>query len=340
MKLRVALVGLGDQWEYRHRPALNALADRYEVRAVYSEIAVRAEQVALRFGVKPATGFRELAQRPDIDAALILSRGWHGALPVLAFCEAGKSIYSAAELELDPLHATELKRRVDQSGVAFMAELHRRQAPATLRLKELIATRLGPPSLIFCHTRFEGDTQRNISPRRNVPTRTSTREMIELVDWCRFVVGNEPASVVGVKHMQNEHAAANDYRMLSLDFSTAAATGIGPLAHVSFGTYLPQCWPEAATFRRPPQMQICCQRGVAFVDLPNTLVWFDEGGQHTESLDSERPIGERLLMQFYRAVTSLVRRSSDLDDAYRSLKIVLAGDQSIRERRTILLKDD
>ena len=42
------------------------------------------------------------------------------------------------------------------------------------------------------------------------------------------------------------------------------------------------------------------QRGIAFVDLPATLVWFDEAGRHQESLDSERPVGEQLLTHFYR----------------------------------------
>ena len=32
MKLRVGIVGLGEQWETRHLPALRALADRFEVR--------------------------------------------------------------------------------------------------------------------------------------------------------------------------------------------------------------------------------------------------------------------------------------------------------------------
>ena len=33
MKLKVGLIGLGDQWESRHRPALLALADRFDVKA-------------------------------------------------------------------------------------------------------------------------------------------------------------------------------------------------------------------------------------------------------------------------------------------------------------------
>ena len=46
MKLRVGIVGLGDAWESRHRPALRALSDRIEVRAVCCEVAHRAELAA------------------------------------------------------------------------------------------------------------------------------------------------------------------------------------------------------------------------------------------------------------------------------------------------------
>ena len=46
-----------------------------------------------------------------------------------------------------------------------------------------------------------------------------------------------------------------------------------------------------------------------------------------ESLDRERPVGEGLLMQFYRAVTSLVLKTNDLEDAYRALSIVLASNE-------------
>ena len=57
-----------------------------------------------------------------------------------------------------------------------------------------------------------------------------------------------------------------------------------------------------------------------------------------ESLDSERPIGERMLMQFYRAVTSLVRRTNDLEDAYRALSTVLAAHESFDTGRRVYIK--
>lgn len=200
MKLRVGVVGLGSAWQSRHRAALLALSDRYDVRAICSEVAVRAEQVAAEFGASAVDGFRALSARRDVDAVLILSPEWYGPLPILAACEAGKSVYCAAALDMAPQMASEIKRRVEQSGVAFMAELPRRHAPATLRLKELIATVLGEPRLVFCHVRRATPCNEVLAVRQRCPT--TVRDMLELVDWCRYVVGIEPTSVAGVAQLR------------------------------------------------------------------------------------------------------------------------------------------
>ncbi len=336
MKIRVGVVGLGDAWESRHRPALLALSDRFELRAVYDPVAHLAEQAAREFRAVTVDGFRALARRDDIDAVLMLSSDWFGALPILAACQYGKAIYCAATLDIEPEDARRILQRIDESGVAFMAEFPRRTMPATLRLKELIATRLGQPRLVFCHARKrpESFVRRNgqYVPRVHPE---GVRELMELVDWCRYVVGSEPTSVLGIQH-QAEGGSA-DYQMISLDFSQDEP-GTGALAHISFSSYISARWPDAIGFRAPAGLQICCQNGMAFVDLPLTIVWFDEAGQHLESLENERPIGERLLTQFYRAVTSLVRRTTDMQDAYSALMIVQRARQSFREQRRIFLK--
>jgi predicted dehydrogenase len=97
-------------------------------------------------------------------------------------------------------------------------------------------------------------------------------------------------------------------------------------------------WPEAIHFRPPASLQVCCERGVAFIDFPATLIWFDEAGQHRESLERERPVGEQLLTHFHRAVTSLVRKTADLEDAYRALQIVLAARQSWSENKRVAIE--
>ncbi len=334
MKLRVGLVGLGNTWQNRHRAALFALGDRFDVRAVCAEVAARAEQVAEEFGATAVDGFRALTARADVDAVLVLAPEWYGPLPILAACEAGKAVYCAAALDIEPTRANEIKRRVEDSGVAFMAEFPRRHAPATLRLKELIATTLGEPRLVFCHERQKLlETNDGARGARHCPP--SVRNMLELVDWCRYVVGCEPSSVVGAAHQQR--ADLVDYQTMSIDFSPAGSVGVGPLAQVSCSRYLCAAWHEAVSFRPPAELQVCCERGVAFIDLPSTLVWFDDAGRHLESLGDERPVGEQMLMQFHRAVTSLVRKTSNLEDAYRALGTVLAAqDSSLSGQRVVL----
>jgi predicted dehydrogenase len=330
MKLRVGIVGLGQAWESRHGPALRALADRFDVRAFCDPVAHRAAEIASRWPARTCDGFRALASSADIDAVLLLSARWFGALPIFAACDAGKAIYCSAALDLDTTAAAEVRRRVRDAGVAFMAEFPCRLAPATLRLKELMATRLGLPRLLFCNRRSTTS-----KPENGRSSYTSDmRQLIEMVDWCRDIVGGEATSVVGAAHTSatlgcaDRHESSPDYLVMAIDFSPPGEVGTGPVAQIACGSYVAPKWHEAAAFRRPADLQVVCQHGIAFLDLPHTLVWFDEAGQHSEVLDHDRPVGEQLFLHFHRHVNSLVLKTSSLDDAYRALAIVNKAQES------------
>lgn len=316
MKLRVGLVGLGSSWESRHRVALHALRDRFEVRAICTPVAHLASVAVKEFRAAPVHGFRALAERDDVDAILLLAADWYGPLPILAACDTGKAVYCGDLMELSPAGTDKLKRRLDESGIAFVAEFPCRHAPATLRLKELIATDLGQPQLMFCHQRRPPQS----SGGRSCPA--SIRDLAEAVDWCRYIAGCEPTSVVGLTHLASIPEDQSDYQMMTLDFSDAQKPGSGTVAQISCGRYIPADWREAVSFRPPAAVQVVCQRGIAFIDLPSTLIWFDSAGRHMESLESERSVGEQLLLGFYRAVTSLVRSTSSLNDAFQAQHIV------------------
>jgi len=334
VKLRVGIVGLGEQWETRHLPALRALADRFEVRGISEQVAHRAKRAADQLGAAAVDGFRSLVARDDIDAVLCLAEQWYGTTPILAACDHGKAVYSAVSLPTDPADAAALRNRVEEAGIAFMAELPRRHAPATVRLKELIATRLGTPRILFSHRRRPHAVGRAAA---EADAAGDDRELLELVDWCRYVAGVEPTSVVAVRHAGATDGGGDDYTMMSLDFSTTGRPGDGILAQISCGSYIPGRWEEAISFRPPAALQAACDQGIAFVDLPASLVWFDPAGRHQESLESERPVGEQMLVQFHRRVTSLVRSMSGIDDALQALRIVEAGKTSQAEGRRVSL---
>jgi predicted dehydrogenase len=381
VKLRVGLIGLGDQWQTMHRPALRMLNERFDVRAIYCSVAKLAENAVAEFQADPVDGYRSMVARDDIDAVLVLEQTWLKHLPAQAACDHGKAIYWAGGLDFDPILDAGFKQGVEESGIAFMASFPRRFAPATLRLKELIATHLGPPRLLFCHKRLSileqqsrlsrrgdaGDAARNRhaevnreKTRGTEPAEAQTtmrNELIELIDWCSYVVGGRVESVMSANCYPT---SLWDYRALSLRFQSAAqtppvrlgeaaqqwetasvsvpkATESAATAQISCGNYIPAKWQEAIGFRPPAGMQVCCQNGVAFIDLPGTLVWFDDAGRHQESLESESPVGEKMLGQFHRAVTSLVRNLSGLEDAFRAAAILQAAESSSENGQRIMM---
>jgi predicted dehydrogenase len=321
MKIRVGVVGIGPLWESRHLPALRALSDRFEVAALCDPVQHRAAQAAKQLNAGVHDGFRALTARSDIDAVLLLSAQWFGPLPIYAACEAGKAIYCAAALELKDDEAAILRDRVREAGVAFMAEFPCRLSPATLRLKELIATRLGTPRILFCNRRRTSEAAGEAGTKCEL-------DMVELIDWCRYVVDAEPSSVVAIQHGSPADDTCADYFSLSLDFADASDAGRGAMAMIACGQYVPSACHESLNYRRPADLKVVCDRGIAFVDLPNTVAWFDNAGQHLETLDHERPVGEQLLMHFHRAVESLVLKTASLDDAHRALSIASKARQS------------
>ena len=325
MKLRIGLIGLGDDWQTRHRPALQILHERFDVRAVYTAVSKLGETCAREFQADLMDGYRATVNRHDIDAVMVLQRSWHGWLPMMAAAEAGKAIYWAGEINLDPQKDEQVRSTIERSGVAFMAEFPKRLAPATLRLRELMATQLGPPELIFCHRRAQCTNEPPRTPTLDdIPFSNDRSDFIDMIDWCRYVVNREPCSVTS---SARETTSANHYRSISLNFPPNAK-GPGVTAQISCGDYIRQSWHEAIAFQTPSAMQICCKNGIAFIDLPSNLVWFDDAGRHLESLETEVPVGEQLLRQFHRTVTSLVRNMSDLNDVYRAAEIYTAAIES------------
>lgn len=337
MKLRVGLIGLGDQWQSRHRPALLAMSERYDVRAICCEIANLSKQVARDFGAAPMDGFRAMIEREDIDAVLALSPDWVGPIPLVAACEAGKAVFSGAAMDITADQIEEVRSRIVNSGVAFMAELPRRYSPATIRLKELIATRLGPPRMMFCHERMSAEEQSS-RLRRGKYCPLSWRRLMEQADWCCDLVGQNPLTVTSEIHEQHTDNRDVFYQMMNLKFPHEGEQTT--MAQISIGHYVPSRWKDALTFRRPANLQVCCENGMAFIDLPHSLTWFDDAGPHTESLESDRPVGEQMLDQFYRCVTSLLHRPNGLEDAYRAITIVSSANDSANTGQRVDLQFD
>ncbi len=335
MRLRIGVVGQGRDWQGRYLPALRGMRERFQVVGVYNSVHALAENCAREFDAIPYVSYREMMENPSLDAVLVLEDDWYQLMPLLAACDYGKAVFCGAEIDLTSATAAEIKERIRSAGIAFMTELGRRFAPATLRLKELIATRLGPPRLLFCHRRLacENKTSRDVRPLEA----RSQRELVELIDWCNYIVDSSPTWVQAIRHVSPECTATADYQVFSLGYGEPEQDSKAILAQISCGAYIPEAWHEAINYRPPAAIQVCCEKGVAFVDLPSTLVWFDGAGRHQETLDTEMSIGQQMFSQFHRAVTSLVCNSSDLDDACAALEILDTAKKSMGAKARVSL---
>ena len=164
----------------------------------------------------------------------------------------------------------------------------------------------------------------------------SDRELMELIDWCKYIVGEPPDWIQAIRHLSRPNPNAADYQILSLGFGDPETDSNAILAQISCGSYMPSVWQEAIAFRPPAAVQVCCEKGLAFLDLPSTLVWFDDAGRHQETLDTELPIGQQMLIQFHRAVTSKTSLISDLEETNEAIRILeqarLSSTQQARVR--------
>lgn len=325
---------MGATWEQRHKPALVALADRFEVRAVYDQVAHRAGHVAEELGCDVADGFTTLVERRDIDAVYLLTPQWFRLQPIWACCRVGKAVYCEKGLELEIERTEELARLIKESGITCMVEFAERLWPVTVRLKELLASRLGPAVMVFCDLRGLNRDHPNpyTSTVDDGPAGSFLEVGIQMADWCAYVLGRKATTVQAFGGHYVAPGSVEDFELMLAEF------GEGAMAQITLGRYLSARWPAAARYRRSAPLQVVAERGVAMLEPPHELAWFDVEGPHEERLESERPVGEMLAEMFYRGVAEKRGKFPTIDDNYRAARLVLEARRSHAEGRRLAVE--
>jgi predicted dehydrogenase len=300
VRLRVGVVGLGRLWEARHKPALAKMQDRFTVVAVYDQVARRAEIEAAQLCCDPVDGLIALIDRPDVDVVYLLTPQWFGLHPIEVACALGKPVYCALPLAGDDDELDRMDGLVRASGVPFMPEFARRFYPTSIRLRELLATVLGPPRLVIGQGRLFGfDRYGQPGPSTQIaPAPLIVDPGSYLLDWCRFVFQSEPRAVQGwggtiLPEGENQDT---DFVTYLLEFPGGGA------AQVSAGRYHRGAWGEASRFLPQPGIQVYAERGVAWLEMPDRIQWTDSDGAHEERLPLEPTVGELLNDHFHRLV--------------------------------------
>jgi predicted dehydrogenase len=321
VRLRVGVIGLGRLWEARHKPALMRLGDRFRVAAVYDQVARRAEIEANAIGCHAAAGIHALIERSDVDVIYLLSPQWFGMHALEPAVESGKPVYCALPLAAEPALIERLDGRLRDGKSFFMPEFARRHYPATIRLRELLATRLGPPRLIVGQVRLSGfDRYGQPGPSTQIaPAPLLLDPGSYVLDWTRYVFQSEPMSLQGSGNVMipGPTAGEHDVEALAIEFPG------GGLAQWTIARYHRGAWGEAARFLPTPGIQVFAERGAAWLEMPDRIVWTDSEGQHEERLSLEPTIGETLNAHFHRAIRGQQPFAPAWPDAVTAARLVL-----------------
>lgn len=332
--INLGLVGLGPVWESRYRPVLEKLRHRVRVRAVYDVIASRSEQVAFEFGAVPYQGVLTLLSQPDLRGILVLDTSWHGNSLLHFVRKTKKPAYIAGSLGEDWDELTELGSLVESEGLLVMPEFSRRFTPATCRLRELIATHLGPARHI---------TIRAVPPAADSPDAVpgqaaGTDFLVGILDWCRYVVRSSAVQLEATPLHAEAHP--DGPRSIAIEFAGARDPERRPTVRLELHNAPVTCDKEGETVSGVCFV-ITCERGEAVIEGPAQIRWTPAGGEgKTESLTADRTEVEVMIDHFCRRLAGGLIPVADISDVCRCLRLVHAAKESHAKRSPVRLNGD
>jgi predicted dehydrogenase len=322
--IKAGIIGLGPVWETRYCPALEALSSKVKVAAIYDGVEERAKVAAKRFDAMPVGGVVSLSRRADLDACLILGKDWTN-LPALKFlCEARKPAYIAGSLGHEIPTVGEIHLLALSEGLTFMPEFARRYTPATVRLRELLATRMGKAERILCDARLPQATRRDY-----VPGQADYQDfLIGLFDWCLHILPGEaqdvlclpldsedwPGDSTRIRFHHRDQKASATLRIYQTEFKGDEKASLEP-GDVRF--------------------EVHCEHGVVHIDGPKNISWEVAGKTESETLESDRTDALVMLDHFFRRVVGGLIPVADLSDICRAINIFRAYEGSKVVRKTV-----
>jgi predicted dehydrogenase len=142
-KIGVGIIGaspLNPGWAVRaHIPAIKALSDDYELRAVSTSRKESAEAAEKEFGVPAFDNYQDLVNHPDVDlVAVTVKVPYHHEL-ISAALDAGKMVFSEWPLGNGLAEAEDLAKHAEKAGVRTVVGLQARFHPAIRYIRDLIA---------------------------------------------------------------------------------------------------------------------------------------------------------------------------------------------------------
>lgn len=298
--LNVGLIGSGPDWENAYRPALANLSRRLRVRSVYAPVYGVARQVAADLDCSVAQGLVAMFEEPDLKAVLMLDTGWCGDMPARLGCLTAKPSFLACRLGEGVEVLRDLITCAAPLGMAMMPELALRYTPATSRLRELTATKLGRPQNITIEAGCGVADQASA-----LFSRLLGNPAADWIDWCCSVVGVAPAEV-------RRCDASVCESIHKIRFREPTSGGEAPRAQIRL---------VRAGYDGDFRVAVRCVNGTAELTGAGTICWQAGNELREENLGGERQAAEVMLDHFARRVVGGLIPVPTLEDACRALEL-------------------
>ena len=309
-KISIGLVGAGPVWDQRYRQVVTGLSDRIVVAAVFDSVLSRAQHVAAELNAEAVGGLTALFERSSVQGVLILDPAWFGAFPLRLGFRFNKPVFLAESprCELELLQS--LERESQDTGATIMVEFARRHEPATNRLRELMATRLGPAR------RIEIDVPaRSLQGASGTELFTGCSQLEPWLDWSGYVAGWSPQQIQ-VGRFSCESAADNprETRTVTVTFGRKGASQ-------QQATAVLRLQPEPHV---PLRRTVDCDHGHAELLGEDRIAWQNGAAAGDEHLGSEKTAAEVTLQQFCRRIAGGLVPVAGLSDVARGLRLAAA----------------
>jgi predicted dehydrogenase len=335
--VNVGIIGPGLLWESKYEPALNDIRKRIRVRAVYDAVMNRAEQVAAELEADVSPGILALIERPDIQAVLFLDPAWYGHQPIRFAIDQHKPVYVAGCLGGDTHALQQLYQEAAARGLTVMPEFDHRYTPATNRLHELMATRLGKPKRII----IEASAPADDAARSFSPQDAASGWLASLFDWCRYVVRKQPVALQAQPWQPDTTGQADGGYCITLEFAAGKPEQPTPIAELRFPNR--QCdgtknADSKAATAPAVRRQVVCEQGEAVVEGAADIFWCNGTDSQTECLTGDRSAVDVMLDHFCRRVVGGLIPVADLNDLCHGLTLTHSVETSLQTGQTVRLQ--
>jgi predicted dehydrogenase len=333
--INLGIVGLGPVWESRYRPVLEKLQHRVRIRAVFDPVASRCEEVAATLRAAPYQGVLALLTHADVRGILLLDSSWYGNALIHFLRQTHKPVYIAGSLGEDREELACLRDLVESDGLLVMPEFSRRFTPATCRLHELIATRLGRPKHVVIDAIRPAPDSADAIPGQ----KAGTDYLVGLLDWCRYVVR---LTMIRLEAHPLDPPLPPDkpHHRVAIEFGDGREHG-AVRSTAELVVRHPEASPQDAANRSHPSFTVLCENGEAVIEGPAQIRWTLTGGETaTESLTADRSEVEVMIDHFCRRLVGGLIPVADISDVCRGLRLVHATRQSLATSAPIPLNGE